>query len=205
MTFRPAILLLAASLLAAPALAGSYVGGGTFVAKTSFGTLLDNGGVVCENTRGDGIGGGCLMFPEHRQFEFSFVEVRDAKADREVAFQVCIDNDGNGICGGPVLDPRCRDQIFFSHGDDGRFYNPLGPLPVSRLPGCEHGGFAGYVVLLCQGAHEVKGESHTHSVTHGTIQRAFEGSGYGNFCGGGASNGTNDGFSEAVAKAYVFS
>lgn len=194
--------ILLTALVAAPALAGAYVGGGTFVVRTQFGTLLDNGGVVCDGTNGDGTGGGCLPFPKFAR-EGGFVRVHDAQAGREVAFQVCIDNNGDGICGGPQGDDRCRDQIFFSHDDSGRFFNPLGPLPTSRLADCPTSGHDGYVVLLCQGAHEVGGSSHTHSVTRGSIGLSDFGAGYGNFCGGGSSNGTNDGFADAVAKAYV--
>lgn len=193
--------------LAATALAGTYQAGGTFVVKTQFGTLLDNGGVVCDGVNGDGIGGGCLLFPAPVSGPDgrggAFVRVHDDVAGPAVAFQVCIDNNGDGICGGPQTDPRCFDQIFFSHDDEGKFFNPLGPLPTSFLPGCEHnGGFGGYVALLCQGAHEVNGSAHTHSLTTGMIGLAPFGAGYGDFCGGGGAGGEN-GNNTAVAKAYV--
>ena len=199
---------LIALFLAAPALAGDYVGGGTFVVKTGFGTLLDNGGVVCQGTDGSGIAGGCLPFVSDPR-KGAFVAVNDDAAGNEVAFQVCIDNNGDGICGGPQTDPRCFDQIFFSHNDEGRFFNPLGPLPTSFLEGCAaNGGFAGYVVLLCQGVHQAEStdgpSAHSHSVTQGTITLAVDGSGYGNFCGGGNGGGAVDlGANEAVAKGYV--
>jgi hypothetical protein len=199
---RYSIALLLLTSLAASSLAGTYVAGGTFVVKAEVGTLLDNGGVVCEGTDGDGVGGGCLLFPSEGR-EGGFVGVLDDEAGTDVAFQVCIDNDGDGICGGPQpADGRCFDQIFFSHDDEGRFFNPLGPLPTSFLEGCA-GGFPGYVVLLCQGAHEAGGAAHTHTLTGGSIKLMGSGSGYGDFCGG-ANGGAAGPFGNnpAVAKAY---
>lgn len=197
-------ILIVCLLTAAPAFAG-YTAGGTFVVKTDEGTILDNGGVICQGTNGDGIGGGCLRFPpSDGRDQGAFVRVNDNAAGPGVAFQVCIDNNGDGVCGGPQLNDFCRDQIFFSHNDEGRFFNPLGPLPTSRLPGCSAGGHNGYVVLLCQGAHEVDGHSHTHSLSSGSIGLAPFGSGYGDFCGGGFGGGTGGpaGFVNAAAKAY---
>lgn len=222
MNARTPFLLLLVTAVAASSLAGAYTGGGTFVVKTQFGTLLDNGGVVCHGTSGDGIGGGCLPFPaggvsDDGTPRGGFVQVLDDSAGREVAFQVCLDNNGDGVCGGPAsalqldagiptsgLGGRCPDQIFFSHDDEGKFHNPLGPLPTSLLEGCaENGGFQGYVVLLCQGAHEVGGAAHTHEVSSGSISLAREGSGYGTFCGGGFGGGSAGGFVNAAAKAYT--
>ena len=189
-------------LTAAPAFAG-YTAGGVFVVKTDLGTLVDNGGVVCRGTNGDGIGGGCLPFPAASR-EGGFVRVMDGSAGPAVAFQVCIDNNGDGICGGPQLNERCRDQIFFSHNDEGKFFNPLGPLPTSRLRECPTGGHNGYVVLLCQGAHETGGSSHTHSLSAGSIGLADFGAGYGDFCGGGFGGaGGEQGFVNAAAKGYA--
>ena len=208
MSPRPSTLGLAALsfvLLAATAL-GGYTGGGTFVVKTDeTGTLLDDGGVICEGTDGDGVGGGCLLFPapgaDGSAEPRVFIQVRDDTVGPRVAFQVCIDNNGDGICGGPQTNPRCFDQIFFSHADGGKFFNPLGPLPTTFLPGCP-GGFPGYVVLLCQGVHDDREQGpHQHRVTTGTIGFAIEGSGYGDFCGGGGQGGST-GNSPAVAKAY---
>lgn len=196
-TFYPTSLL-ALTLVAASALASGYVGGGSFVVKTQASTLVDDGAVVCQGTAGDGIGGGCLPFGGA---DGAFVGVRDDVAGDAVAFQVCIDNDGDGVCGGPVRDFRCADQIFFSHADGGRFFNPLGPLPTSFQRGCEAGaGFAGYVVILCTGTHEdAKTGAHEHPATTGAIHPATDGSGYGDFCGG-ASGGAAP--SPTVAKAY---
>ena len=221
MHLRTILLLSLVTALAAPSMVGAYTGGGTFVVKTQFGTLLDNGGVVCQGTNGDGIGGGCLEFPDVPTSDDGtlgggFVQVADDSAGREVAFQVCIDNNGDGVCGGPqnavAIDSpsgglggaRCPDQIFFSHDDEGKFFNPLGPLPTSLLRGCEqNGGFNGYVVLLCQGAHEVGGASHTHAVSSGSISLARDGSGYGTFCGGGFGGAAGGGFVNAAAKGYT--
>lgn len=184
-------------LLAGSALSG-YIGGGTFVARTQFGTLVDDGGVICQGSAGDGIGGGCLPFPTDGQE--GFVGVLDDAAGKAVAFQVCIDNDGDGICGGPGrADGTCADDISFSHTDDGRFFNALGPLPTSFLRGCR-GGFPGYVVLLCAGAHEVEGSAHSHAVTQGKIALRPTGSGFGDFCGGGGSGGAAG--PNVAAKAY---
>ena len=206
-SFRSLIVLVVLTAFAAPALAGSYVSGGTFVVKTQFGTLVDNGGVVCHGTDGGGIGGGCLPFPG-ADGRGAFVRVADASAGDAVAFQVCIDNNGDGICGGPAgAQGPCFDQIFFSHDDEGRFFNALGPLPTSFLEGCAvNGGFPGYVVLLCTGAHEVGGAAHSHTLTQGTIGFASTGSGYGSFCGGGAFGGVGSpagGPIVTAAKAYT--
>lgn len=189
------LLVLVGLALTGPALAG-YTLGGTFVVKTQSGTLVDNGAVVCQGMNGDGVGGGCLPFPADGRL--GFVGVVDDSAGSEVAFQVCIDNNGDGICGGPQS-AECPDQIFFSHADGGKFFNPLGPLPTKTL--CAQ-GHQGYVILLCTGEHQDETLPHTHSLTQGLIYPASNGSGYGNFCGGGGT-GTPTGIErDAVAKAY---
>ena len=186
-------------VFAGPAFSG-YTAGGTFVVRTQFGSLVDDGGVVCQGSAGDGIGGGCLPFPTDGRE--GYVGVFDDSQGKEVAFQVCLDNNGDGVCGGPGrADGTCGDEIFFSHSDDGRFFNPLGPLPTTFQRGCGDGAFPGYVVLLCTGAHEVDGSAHTHAVTQGRIELRPTGSGYGNFCGGGASNGAAG--PNVAAKAYT--
>lgn len=195
--------LLVLTLASAPALAG-YTAGGTFVVKSGDDTLLDNGGAICRGLTGSGVGGGCLPFS--RDERGAFIGVADGAAGREVAFQVCIDNNGDGVCGGPTQpdstgEASCQDQIFFSHADGGKFFNPLGPLPTSSLRGCPK-AFQGYVVLLCQGEHVDAAGPHTHRVTEGTIALAPFGSGYGDFCGGGFGGGTPAGFVNAAAKAY---
>jgi hypothetical protein len=191
--------------VASTALAGGYVGGGTFVVKSNGLTVVDNGGVVCQGMDGSGVGGGCLPFPEAGADgtpPSAFVGVNDASAGNAVAFQVCIDNSGDGICGGPQTDPACRDQIFFSHSDGGVFHNPLGPLPTSAIRGCAS-AFPGYVVLLCQGEHnDARSGPHTHTLTTGTIFAAKDGTGYGDFCGGNGGGTPVGGFGDFAAKAY---
>ena len=194
--------VLASIFVVSTALAGGYVSGGTFVIKTNGLTPVDNGGVVCQGMDGSGVGGGCLPFPVAGPgTPGGFVGVNDNNAGNAVAFQVCIDNNGDGICGGPQTNDRCRDQIFFSHADGGAFFNPLGPLPTGPREGCLN-AFHGYIVLLCEGEHnDGKSTPHTHTLTTGTIFAATQGSGYGNFCGGGGA-GTPAGDTNTAAKAY---
>jgi len=212
--------------LAGSAFAGGYVAGGTFVVKSGDATPVDNGGAICQGLSGGGVGGGCLPLPSPFSgfgTDVGFVEVVDNAADHNVAFQVCLDNNGDGKCGNPpALDTaeaagaglgladgtstndQCRDQIFFSHADGGQFFNPLGPLPARTLEGCPN-AFQGYVVLLCTGEHnDPKVGAHTHTLTAGTIALAPVGSGYGNFCGGGFGGGDPaSGFGNFAAKRYV--
>lgn len=208
-TFLSPLRVFAIALLAFIGLANpvvGYLGAGTFVLDPAGTTVVDNGGVVCYGATGDGVGGGCLPFPAGGR-EGGFVKVVDDDAGAAVAFQVCIDNSGDGICGGPQpSDGLCRDQIFFSHDDAGKFFNPLGPLPTSFAPDCGTGAFRGYVVLLCTGVHQPVGAAgpgapHTHQATRGKILPASDGSGYGDFCGGGGQGGST-GNADAVAKAY---
>lgn len=201
MTRASTLLVGILSLLVATSAASAYVSGGTFVVKTQYGTIVDNGGAVCKGLTGDGYGGGCLPFPQEGTREGAFIGVRDDAAGKAVAFQVCIDNNGDGVCGGQFSpDEKCRDQIFFSHSDGGRFFNPLGPLPTRGLAGCPT--FQGYVVLLCTGAHDDRElGTHSHTLTSGVIQFAPFGSGYGDFCGGGGAGG-EPGLVNAAAKAY---
>jgi hypothetical protein len=195
--------LLLTTALAAPAFAG-YTAGGTFVVKSDGQTIVDNGGAICQGLTGSGVGGGCLPFPlaDPTGQAGAFIGVRDDAAGASVAFQVCIDNNGDGICGGqPLPTEPCRDQIFFSHSDGGRFFNALGPLPTTSLKGCPN-AFQGYVVLLCQGEHnDREAGPHSHTLTTGTIKLMRDGSGYGDFCGGGFG-GSAGGFVNTAAKAY---
>lgn len=172
----------AASLVVGAGNAGAataeYRGGATVVVKREGSDpTVDRGIVVCRSS-GPSVGGACLPFDGNNS-----VRVDDDRAGLEVAFQVCIDNDGDGVCGG---DPRraCADDLFFSHDDAGRFFNPLGPLPTSFRPGCP-GGFPGYVVFLCQGIHQPPDPgagTHVHTVSKGTASSVFGGTGFGNFC-----------------------
>lgn len=169
--------------------ADPYISGGTAVYRENGNTQADDGGAVCITDAGTGIGGACLPFGEQN----GAVGVVDAVSGTDVAFQVCIDNNGDGRCtdfGQKNTGEGCLDQVFFSHGDDGRFFNPLGPLPTSRAPGCNPTtGWNGYVVFVCEGVHVVPngsangGPPHVHPATTGTISNEPAGTGYGNFCG----------------------
>lgn len=177
--------VLVALLLATVALSGlpgraettvQYVGGGAVVAKSAGEpAVVDDGAVVCSAST-PSIGGGCLPFS-------GAVSVQDAVLGSAVAFQVCIDNNGDGICGGGDASggSACSDEQFFSHDDKGRFFNPLGPLPTTFARGCEGGAHAGYVVFICDAVHNADG-AHLHKPTTGTITGVGEGSGFGDFC-----------------------
>lgn len=185
---------LALALSAMPADADPYTGALTFVARTNGFVPADNGVVVCDPGTG-GAGGACIAWDGASDS----VLVSDVLAGLDVAYQVCVDNDGDGVCveRSPLL-PGCDDQIFFSHADGGAFFNPLGPLPTSFLPGCP-GGFPGWVVFLCTGVHD-DGAAHTHDATDGTVVGTTGGTGYGNFCGGGNATGERN---NTAAKAYI--
>lgn len=170
-----------------------YTGSGTVVVKQGQRPpLLDEGALVCRPGQGTGVGGGCVSFGHDPNA--SSVAVHDATAGPDVAFQVCIDNNGDGRCVSPDFS-ACADQIFFSHDDEGNFFNPLGTLPISHKAGCPGGVWDGYVVFLCTGVHDAAG-AHSHPATTGSILTAnTPGSGFGTFCGGTKSDPTN--------KAYV--
>jgi hypothetical protein len=151
---------------------------GTAVVRTDSVTgtpeTVDIGAVVC-NPTGQSIGGGCILW---NPVDDS-INVLDAAGD--VAYQVCIDNDGNGYCQSNCCLP-CGDDIFFSHGDGGEFFNPLGPLPTHFRFGCP-GGFPGWVIFVCAGIHEDWTGAHTHSAGPGVILSTQGGQGIGgNFC-----------------------
>lgn len=170
-----------ASLGVAPPASVTYLGGGTLVAKQQFGeAVVDSGALVC-TTQGLGVGGGCVPFGSGDS-----IGVLDLLAGKQVAFQVCIDNDGDGLCGGDFGGAlTCRDEQFFSHHDDGAFFNPLGPLPKAFQRGCPGGAWPGYVVFLCEGAHvpvRPPGPPHVHGATEGTVELTTGGTGFGNFC-----------------------
>ncbi len=182
------------SLTAASAFASTYVGGATFVGRDdSAGQVLDAGGVMCNEGSGDGVGGACFPWSSLAPGQV-YVSVDDVVAGSDVAFQVCVDNNGDGLCGdvGGVNSPGisanvdiggCRDTILFSHDDQGNFFNPLGALPTAFPQGCD-GGFPGWIVFICAGAHDDGQTTHTHEVTSGTVTPAYSGSGTGTFCGG---------------------
>lgn len=205
--------VLAVSLAAVPgvlAAAGtySYEGPGVVVLDAQRATLADNGAVVCEDTDDDGVpdrgnGGVCIPFaelPDAASGASPAVSVVDDEVGDDVAFQVCVDNDGDGVCTfglkeTPVGTPtECFDEIRFSHGD-GFNVNPLAVPEGFAFPGCaNNGGFPGLVVAICAGAHESASEgTHTHEATAGTVTTTttMDGS-QGDYCGARSS-----------AKAYV--
>jgi hypothetical protein len=165
-----------------------YVGSHTVVIKGLPTDTKDRGSVIC-NSDGASIGGGCIPF---NPLVGDSIRVDDDLAGTAVAFQVCIDNNGDGLCGGQREGPGafCADQLYYSHGDAGTFDNPLGPLPMTFRPGCP-GGFAGYVVFVCVGIHAVEGHPpHQHIAPKGMITLTTGGTGVigdksvGDFCGG---------------------
>ncbi|HEX9695143.1 MAG TPA: hypothetical protein VGB64_02375 [Actinomycetota bacterium] len=177
------------------------IGGGTVVAKEQgAGPAVDNGTLVCEPGTGIGTGGACLDFTLG-----GFVEVLDALNGHNVAFQVCIDNDGDGICVDDKFNSSpCADRMFFSHDDAGFFHNPLGPLPTSMSCGPTASGWNGYVVFLCEGVHVTSngstggGTPHAHETTVANVSATgpLPPSGYGDFCG-------TAGRQEPVRKPYT--
>lgn len=171
------VVVLTLLVVGAPASeAHEYVGGGTTVVKGASSTLLDEGAVVCNGETGEG--GACIPFSDGG----SSIHVVDDTLGEDVAFQVCIDNDGNRACGGDPFIGGCADTIVFSHDDDGSFANPLA-VSTGFTPGCP-GGYPGWVVFICDGVHDAGG-AHTHVPTHGTIETSTDpGEAGGDFCGG---------------------
>ena len=179
--------VLAASLLLVPAPSssasgaeGRYVGGNTAAVRADGKTVVDEGGLVCGSANANHVGSGgmCLPFGGGNA-----VYVFDAVAGENVAFQVCIDNNGDGFCTSPDSGP-CADVVQFSHADDGSFFNPVGPLPTGFTSGCGAGGYNGYVVFLCEGAHVTGTDLHAHPAVGGTGLVTTGGEGSGDFCGG---------------------
>lgn len=179
--------------------AGTYVGAGSVVVSENTGsglppTLLDNGAVVCHDANGDGSpesgeGGLCIPFAD---LNGDGILVKDESLGLRVAFQVCIDNNGDGVCGGngqEGFSEPCGDAIFFSHESrTNGFHNPLWVPLQGFNPGCDVGQFPGYIVIVCAGAHQ----THSHQVTQGTITSVPSGTGFGDFCG-----------APTAAKAYT--
>jgi hypothetical protein len=161
----------------APSGADTYVAGSTAVVRSSpGGTVADSGFVLCADSPAPSEGGACIPWSAGG----SAIKVVDAVNGTNVAFQVCVDNDGNQQCGGTPAIAGCDDFLVFSHFDDGSFSNPLS-APTSFKSGCP-GGFRGWVVILCQGAHAA-GTPHTHEVTEGTVTSVGSGGPSGQFCG----------------------
>jgi hypothetical protein len=205
--FRLACILLACAFLPLaplaqgdpPATSATYTAGATGVVRSNEQTVLDEGGVVCTDT--GGIGGACIRTPSG----FSpGVLVADAVSGRDVAFQVCADNNGDGICtpGGTGF---CADSVTFSHDDNvPTTYNPVNAPAINLGPQCRYPGFL--VVFLCQGVDQAPnddgGQPHVEGpATTGSITQA-PGTGSGNFCSG--SSGGTGGNSTGTSKPYLY-
>lgn len=218
---RIAIAIACASVLAAGMTPGNasagerYEGGGTVaVAKINGVTVIDNGGAICR-PGGASTGGACVSFADATigsdgRGQSVYLGVTDDAVGADVAFQVCVDNNGDGVCGGPsgAGFERCGDDQFFSHDDEGKFHNPLGPLPNAFRQGCPGSStHAGFVVFLCTGAHTVEGpDAHTHTVTDGTAATVVSDDStpnYGTFCGGGGGAGIPVNGAVLQAKPYI--
>jgi hypothetical protein len=192
-----------------------YEGGGTVaVAKINGVTVIDNGAAICR-PGGASTGGACVGFADVEpgsdgRGQSVYLGVLDDAQGADVAFQVCIDNNGDGVCGGPdgAGFQRCGDDQFFSHDDEGRFFNPLGPLPNSFRQDCPgSSSHAGFVVFLCTGVHSSDGtDAHAHTVTDGTAKTVVSDDAtpsYGNFCGGGGGAGIPVNGAVLQAKPYT--
>ena len=206
MTLRPLLLALlvgtcvlsAVTAGPAPPGTGHYQGPGVIVAASAGDPpFVDNGAVVCQDTDDDqvpdhGQGGVCIPFT---LLAGDSVKVLDASPliGANVAFQVCVDVSGDGVCtfGGNFSDCE-RDIIYFSHEtSSGANHNPLyvdPALSFATFQECGSQGFPGYVVIVCAGVHAQAragaGAGHTHEATEGFVQGALTGgTGQGDFCG----------------------
>ena len=155
-----------------------YVSAGVAVARGNGSTVVDNGAVVCDDGNGVGVGGVCLPFSGD-----DAVSVVDDELGESLAFQVCVDNNGDGLCTTNDPDPSCADDIYFSHDDAGNFFNPVGPVRTGFRAGCPGGAFNGYVVFLCDGVHAVANDPHAHPATTGIATLTTGAEGLGDFCG----------------------
>jgi hypothetical protein len=168
---------LAASLDPAPVFSPPrYTNPGATVVRGNGATPADSGFAICQPALGTGTGGLCLPFGDD-----DAVQVVDDTAGENVAFQVCIDNNGDGFCTFGESGP-CADDIEFSHDDAGNFFNPVGPLRTGFRTGCPGGPWNGYVVIICNGVH-VTASPHAHPATTGTASVTSGGEGLGTFCG----------------------
>lgn len=162
--------------------ADTYTGGATFVARDGTGgTIADAGGVVCDGSGGgNSVGGACIPWSAGGT-AISVVD-DEPSIGTDVAFQVCVDHDGNRQCGGSPTVGGCDDALVFSHFDDGTFSNPLAVPSPGFKSGCP-GGFPGWVVFICEGAHNVGVDAHEHAATSGTITSvSTTGGASGQFC-----------------------
>lgn len=161
----------------------SYSGSGAYVTRDQTqGTATDDGVVICDSTGGgNNVGGACIPFTSG----VNSISVDDDMEEDEVAFQVCIDNDGDRSCGNtPPIVTGCGDVIAYSHFDSGAFSNPLAVPASGFANGCP-GGYPGWIVIACTGAHRttLDPDGHPHPVTTGTISTSTDtGGSSGQFC-----------------------
>jgi hypothetical protein len=159
-----------------------YEGSGTTVVRVAGVTLVDEGSMSCSATTGAGSGGSCLRFDPTNPAPAVSINDADPTIGTHVAFQACVDNNGDGFCTSPPEDGPCPDDIVFSHSDGGGFSNPL-TVQKGFRPGCPGGPYPGYIVFICAGTH-VDGSAHTHRATNGLALLVTGGGPSGNFCGG---------------------
>lgn len=166
-------------------------------------TVLDSGAVVCRSSAtAAGSGGNCVPFGAVSGTNNALAVTEDcsnACVPNVLTFQVCVDNNGDGICKGlqdisddrPMSQPpNCSfDSIFYSHSTTTtRNRDPL-YIPAwaqTFWQGCGGVGYPGYVVIVCAGAHNNKAGSlpHTHTATLGNIAPASTTDlTSGNYCG----------------------
>jgi hypothetical protein len=161
-----AAVVLLATLMAGPVGAASpysYQGPGVVVTQDAAGnTLIDNGVVRCQLAApSGGQGGFCIPFSDISA-SGSTLTVNDASSGTNVSYQVCLDNNGNGVCGDSS--GGCSDLILFSHSSSS-YANPMSGLPTSHAAGCPGSvGFDGLVVFICQGVHD----THVENASTGT-------------------------------------
>ena len=195
-----------------PPNSGAYTGPGTIVLGVNTNDLLgngdtlilaDNGAVTCTNTdfaggNAAGLGGICIPFNE-LVHDSVYVE-DDLYGSTNLAFQVCVDNNGDSICTGNGESffnlGGCSDLIAFSHDSQtGLFHNPLWIPPWFEIQWswCNPGNaFPGYIVIVCAGV-DTFPTPHQHDAGNGRIYNVQTGgTGHGNFCGG-----------PTAAKAYT--
>ena len=180
--------------------AGTIVLGATGSGETDQLILVDNGAVTCTSTNfatgaSAGIGGVCIPFND---LGGDAVYVKDNSHGTDMAFQVCVDMDGDNICTGNSESGQfsgCQDHIVFSHNSfSGDFINPLYIPPIFRSDYymCGSAGFEGYIVIICAGLDSVPAP-HQHEASNGDVFGVTAGpTGFGTFCGG-----------PTAAKAYA--
>ncbi len=177
--------------------AGHYKDPGIVVVNFNIGlgqiTVADNGAVVCRDVNADGTpdhgrGGVCIPFGD---LQGDSIQVVDDDVGLDVAFQVCIDNNGDSLCGPPTDNLfSCQDTIVYSHDSaTGAFFNPLKLSQLGFTTGCPGGPFPGVVVMICAGLHdnEFATNLHFHNASEGQVTSVNGGTGTGDYCTAPAS------------------